>query len=39
MTPQPVQHIFDIVQRARQDAERGTHRAGQGGHAVRLEYR
>ena len=35
---EPSQSILDIVQRARQGAERGTRRAGQGGHAARLEY-
>ena len=39
MPPQPVQHIFNTVQRARHGAERGTRRAGQGGHAARLEHR
>jgi len=37
--PQPVQHIFDTVQRASHGAERGIRRAGQGGHAARLEHR
>ena len=38
MTLQPVQSIFDTVQRARHCAERGTRRAGQGGHVARLKH-